>query len=133
MKEYKEGKLHSGSKKGPKVTNPKQAVAIAYSEAKESKKKHHSKKEHKPSMKKDGYEVHHGREIRDMMEEHMHKAAGIKRKRGDYLDDLDYAKDKPRDEHFDECGKKDSKVAYKKAGLGPKSGADNDKESLEYA
>ncbi len=39
MKEYKEGKLHSGSKKGPKVTNPKQAVAIAYSEAKRAKKK----------------------------------------------------------------------------------------------
>lgn len=33
MHEYKEGKLHSGSKKGPKVTNPKQAVAIALSEA----------------------------------------------------------------------------------------------------
>lgn len=34
MHEFKEGKLHSGSKKGPQVTNPKQAVAIAYSEAK---------------------------------------------------------------------------------------------------
>lgn len=34
MEEYKEGELHSGSKEGPKVTNPKQAVAIAYSEAK---------------------------------------------------------------------------------------------------
>jgi len=33
MKEYKEGTLHSGSKKGPVVTNPKQAVAIAYSES----------------------------------------------------------------------------------------------------
>lgn len=32
MKEFKEGKLHSGSKKGPVVSNPKQAVAIAYSE-----------------------------------------------------------------------------------------------------
>jgi len=38
MKEFSEGKLHSGSKKGPKVTNPKQAVAIAYSEAKKGKK-----------------------------------------------------------------------------------------------
>ena len=27
MREYKEGELHSGSRKGPKVTNPKQAVA----------------------------------------------------------------------------------------------------------
>lgn len=37
MKEFAEGKLHSGSKKGPLVTNPKQAVAIGYSEAKMSK------------------------------------------------------------------------------------------------
>jgi hypothetical protein len=33
MKELKEGKLHSGSKKGPIVTNPKQGIAIALSEA----------------------------------------------------------------------------------------------------
>jgi hypothetical protein len=38
MTEFKEGKLRSGSKKGPVVENPKQAVAIAYSEAKEAKK-----------------------------------------------------------------------------------------------
>ena len=39
MKEYKEGKLHSGSKKGPVVKNKKQAVAIAMSEAGMKKKK----------------------------------------------------------------------------------------------
>lgn len=39
MGEFKEGKLHSGSKKGPEVVNPKQAVAIAMSKAKLSKKK----------------------------------------------------------------------------------------------
>lgn len=39
MTEFKEKKLHSGSKKGPMVSNPKQAVAIAYSEAKRAKKK----------------------------------------------------------------------------------------------
>ncbi|MGJ0429591.1 DUF6496 domain-containing protein [Methylobacter sp.] len=46
MKEFKEGKLHSGSKKGPKVKNPKQAVAIAYSEErrKASKDESHPKK-----------------------------------------------------------------------------------------
>jgi hypothetical protein len=33
MGEYKRGELHSGSKKGPVVTNPKQAKAIALSEA----------------------------------------------------------------------------------------------------
>jgi hypothetical protein len=38
MGEFGEGKLHSGSKEGPKVTNPKQAVAIALSEAGKAKK-----------------------------------------------------------------------------------------------
>jgi hypothetical protein len=33
MEEFKEGKLHSGSKKGPIVKNPKQGIAIAISEA----------------------------------------------------------------------------------------------------
>lgn len=36
MHEFKEGELHSGSKKGPVVKNPKQAVAIALSEARKS-------------------------------------------------------------------------------------------------
>jgi hypothetical protein len=39
MAEYKSGKLHSGSKKGPEVTSQRQAVAIAMSEAKMPKKK----------------------------------------------------------------------------------------------
>ena len=39
MHEFKEGKLHSGSKKGPEVTNRKQAVAIAMSEARRGSKK----------------------------------------------------------------------------------------------
>lgn len=38
MHEYKEGELHSGSKKGPKVSSRKQAIAIAMSEAGKSKK-----------------------------------------------------------------------------------------------
>lgn len=45
MKEYKEGKLHAGSKTGPVVKSQKQATAIALSEqrkkdaAKKKKKK----------------------------------------------------------------------------------------------
>ena len=39
MSEYKEGNLHSRSKKGPEVSNPKQAIAIALSEARRGKKK----------------------------------------------------------------------------------------------
>lgn len=39
MKEFGKNKLHSGSKSGPLVTNPKQAQAIAMSEAGMSKKK----------------------------------------------------------------------------------------------
>jgi len=39
MTEYKSGKLHSGSKKGPEVTSRKQAIAIALSEAGKSKPK----------------------------------------------------------------------------------------------
>ena len=44
MREFKGGKLHSGSKKGPVVKSRKQAVAIAMSEAKMSKKKMGKKK-----------------------------------------------------------------------------------------
>jgi hypothetical protein len=34
LKEFKTKKLHAGSKKGPLVKSPKQALAIAYSESK---------------------------------------------------------------------------------------------------
>jgi hypothetical protein len=39
MHEYKAGMLHSGSATGPKVTNRKQAVAIALSEQRRAKGK----------------------------------------------------------------------------------------------
>lgn len=39
MKEYGAGKLRSGSKKGPKVTDPKQAFVIAKSEERAAKRK----------------------------------------------------------------------------------------------
>lgn len=38
MHKFKAGKLHSGSKSGKKVTNPKQAVAIMLSEKRAEKK-----------------------------------------------------------------------------------------------
>ncbi len=37
MPKFKAGKLHSGSKTGKKVTNPKQAVAIMLSEKRAAK------------------------------------------------------------------------------------------------
>lgn len=37
LKEYAAGKLHSGSKKGPKVRSRAQALAIGISEAKRGK------------------------------------------------------------------------------------------------
>lgn len=39
MDEYKEGELHSGSKKGPVVKNRKQAIAIALSSTRKATKK----------------------------------------------------------------------------------------------
>jgi hypothetical protein len=39
MQEYKKGKLHSSSPKGPVVTNVKQAIAIALSEQRKTNKK----------------------------------------------------------------------------------------------
>ena len=44
MHEFKERTLHSGSKKGPMVSNPKQAIAIALSEARKKGAKISKKK-----------------------------------------------------------------------------------------
>lgn len=44
MKEYGEGKLHSGSKNGPVVKSRAQALAIGLSEAKKTDKKTSKKK-----------------------------------------------------------------------------------------
>jgi len=50
MHEYKEGELHSGSKKGPQVRSRKQAIAIALSEARKAGEK--VKPKRKSSKKK---------------------------------------------------------------------------------
>ena len=39
MGEWKSGSLHSGSKKGPKVSSQKQAIAVALSESGQAKKR----------------------------------------------------------------------------------------------
>ena len=39
MGEFKRGTLRSGSSRGPKVTNPKQAIAIALSEQRQADKR----------------------------------------------------------------------------------------------
>jgi hypothetical protein len=51
MNEFKSGKLHSGSKEGPEVTNPKQAIAISLSEARKAGAKI-------PMAKAEGGKVH---------------------------------------------------------------------------
>lgn len=55
MHKFKEHELHSGSKKGPIVTNPKQAIAISLSEAglsKKLKKRGHRAKTMRAALKK---------------------------------------------------------------------------------
>ena len=49
MKEFKNKTLHSGSKKGPLVTNRKQGIAIALSEARKGRAKIPKKSKHKES------------------------------------------------------------------------------------
>lgn len=44
MDEFKSGELHSGSKNGPVVSNPKQAIAIGLSEARKAGSKTKNKK-----------------------------------------------------------------------------------------
>jgi hypothetical protein len=53
MHEFKEGKLHSGSKHGPVVKNRRQAIAIAMSESGQSKP--HGKQPH-PKTNPGGYD-----------------------------------------------------------------------------
>jgi hypothetical protein len=53
MKEWKAGTLNSGSEKGPKVTNQKQAIAISLSEERALGHKVPKKKGKKSSKPKD--------------------------------------------------------------------------------
>ncbi len=51
MPKFGAGELHSGSKKGPVVKNPKQAVAIMYHEKGESASKPEYKASENPGLK----------------------------------------------------------------------------------
>jgi len=73
MSEYKHGALHSGSKKGPKVTNPKQAVAIALSEARKEGAHIPSKKKVAKLHRKEE-KLHHIAEKAMKADEKVHKA-----------------------------------------------------------
>lgn len=52
MREFKHGKLRSGSKRGPKVQSRKQAVAIALSEARKAGENVAPKRKGKKGVKK---------------------------------------------------------------------------------
>ena len=83
----------------------------------------------KPSIKNDGYAMHYGTEIQDMMEQCMYKGAG----RRHPSEDLNNGCTKPPDERFDIFAKKDSIRAFHRAGLDARSGANNNAESLDYS
>lgn len=77
----------------------------------------------------DNYHEYFGHETQEAMERHMYRAAG----RRHYTDSLENAQTKPAGEPFYECQKLDSVAAYNRAGLTPRSGADNQKEDMQYA
>ena len=66
MGEFKRGELHSGSKKGPEVTNPKQAMAIAMSEARKAGMKAPVKKAGGGMMPSPGESVKSGNRMAEM-------------------------------------------------------------------
>ena len=76
MKKFAAGKLHSGSKTGPKVTNPHQAKAILLSEARGEGHKIPKPKEGKP-MHHEGHKGHKG--LGKKLENHMGHPGAIER------------------------------------------------------
>lgn len=66
MGEFKKGELHSGSKEGPVVKNPKQAVAIAMSEARKAGMKAPVKKAGGGMMPPIGESVKSGNRMAEM-------------------------------------------------------------------
>lgn len=74
MHKFKEGTLHSGSKKGPKVKNRKQAIAIMLSEKRKGvKDTPHGSGPFTASEQKQGYKVcYTASELHDMNPDRMH-------------------------------------------------------------
>lgn len=68
-------------------------------------------------------------ETQEEMERNMYRAAG----RRHYTESLENQFIKPAGEPFYECQKLDSVAAYNRAGLNAHSGADNQKEDMQYA
>lgn len=84
----------------------------------------------KPLLYSDNISSFFGHEMQHEMEKIMYRGAGRRHSSEDNIND-GYIK--PRDERFDECAKRDAERAYYRAGLGPHSGADDQKEDMEYA
>jgi hypothetical protein len=78
MGKFKRGELHSGSKKGPKVTSRKQAIAIMMSEKRKGMKyeAHGSGKFSSGEMKQGFKVMASAKELHTMDFEHEHMMAG---------------------------------------------------------
>ena len=78
MGKFKRGELHSGSKKGPKVTSRKQALAIMMPEKRKGMKygAHGSGKFSSSEMKQGFKVVAQAKELHSMDFEHEHMEAG---------------------------------------------------------
>jgi len=78
MSKFRRGTLHSGSKKGPRVTNRKQAIAIMISERKKGMKygAHGSGKFSSSEMKQGFKVVARSKELHTMDFEHEHMHEG---------------------------------------------------------
>ncbi len=153
--------MHHGNEiremaKGLKKKSSKKSSESESSDS--SAKNQHSGNENKEELsliKQHGYKIRPTEEVREMMEEHMHAAANIKRHsskgmipaegldesftgsqrptRKNKVTDLHHGKKKILDVPYYEDAEEDSIKSYKRAGLGKNTGADDNKEDVEYS